>query len=122
MNTNVQISTTGSQANITLINIRGFLDTMVAYDLQEQVNDLLEEGTCKYIVDLEGLEYISSAGIGFFSDLVLRLRKRQGQLVFIHIPEQVQHLFKITRLFEIFTVEDTMQSALARLDVVEEVV
>lgn len=119
MTNTVQVSTTGSQADITLIQIRGFLDTMVAYTLQEQVNALLEEGKCKYIVNLEELEHISSAGIGFFSDLVLKLRKRQGQLVFIHIPEPVQHLFKITRLMEIFTVEETMQDALSKLDAVE---
>ena len=120
MNNTVHVSTTGSQADITLIDIRGFLDTMVAYTLQEQVNALLEEGKDKYIINLEELEYISSAGIGFFSDLVLKLRKCQGQLIFIHIPEQVQHLFKITRLIEIFTVGENMQDALAKLDAVEE--
>lgn len=119
MNNTVQISTTGSHDDITLINIRGFFDTVVAYSLQEQVHTLLGSGRLKYIVNLEELEHISSAGIGFFSGFVLELRKYRGKLIFINIPEQVQYLFKITRLMDLFTVGKSMQEALALLETAE---
>lgn len=116
MTNDVQISTLGAQADITLITIRGFFDTMVAYTLQERVNAFVHEGKVKYIVNLEFLEQISSAGIGFFSAFVLELRKYQGKLIFIHIPERVYDLFKITRLIEIFTVAQDVYAAQAVLD------
>jgi hypothetical protein len=37
-------------------------------------------------------------------------------LVFVHIPEQVKHIFTITRLIELFTVCDSAAAALARLE------
>jgi anti-anti-sigma factor len=116
MKNDVQVKTVGSQADIVQISIRGYLDTMAAYSLQEQVQGLITEGKYRYLIDLEDLEQVSSAGIGFFSGLVMELRKFQGHLVFVHIPEQVQHLFKITRLIELFTVCDDASSALAMLE------
>lgn len=116
MTNNIRISTAGPQADIALIDIRGFLDTVVAFSLQEQVNTLIGTGMRKYIINLEELEHISSAGIGFFSGLALELRKYQGKLVFINIPEQVQYLLKLTRLIEIFTVGQNLQDAFHLLE------
>jgi anti-anti-sigma factor len=89
---------------------------MAAYSLQEQVHTLIGEGKCRFLINLEELDQISSAGIGFFSGLVMELRKLQGDLVFVHIPEQVQHVFKITRLIELFTICDNVPAALAFME------
>jgi anti-sigma B factor antagonist len=116
MSTNVQISTIGSQSDIMLIKIREFLDTVVVYYLQEKVDTLMKDGIFKYIIDLEELEHISSAGIGLFSSMALELRKFQGKLVFINVPDQVRHLFEITRLIEMFTLKQSIQEALTALE------
>ena len=116
MSNDVIIGTIGSQADITLIHIRGFLDTVVAYSLQEQIYALISAGSYKYIIDLKELEQISSAGIGLFSGLVMELRKHHGQLIFLHVPEQVEHVFKITRLIELFIIGENMDQAVAALE------
>lgn len=116
MTNNIRISTAGPQADIALIDIRGFLDTVVAYTLQEQINRLMGTGMRKYIINLEELEHISSAGIGFFSGLVLEFRKYQSKLVFINIPEQIRYLLQATRLIEIFTVGQNLQEAFTLLE------
>lgn len=119
MTNHVQIGAIGTQGEITLIRIRGFLDTVVAYHLQEQVTALMEAGKFEYIINLAELEHISSAGIGVFSDLALRLRKAQGQLIFTNVPEQVWHLFKITRLAEIFPIAPSVQDAVTAIESAE---
>ena len=75
MSNNVQIKEVGSRSDIRLINIRGLLDTVIAYRLQEKMDILIEDGIFKYIIDLEELEHISSAGIGLFSAMALELQK-----------------------------------------------
>ena len=116
MSNNVQIKKIGSQSDIRLINIRGPLDTVEAYHLQEKMDTLIEDGILKYIVNLEELEHISSAGIGIFSAVALELRKLQGQIIFIHVPEQVLHLFEITRLIEFFTIKESINEAITILE------
>jgi len=116
MSNDVQITAIGSHDDVLEISIRGFLDTMAAYSLQEEVHELIGEGQYRYLMNLEELEQISSAGIGFFSGLVMELRKHHGDLVFVHIPEHVQHVFKMTRLIELFTVCDSVAAALDFMD------
>ena len=116
MTNDVQITMVGSQADVVEIVIRGYLDTMAAYALQEHIQKYIREGKYRYLINLEDLEQISSAGIGLFSGLVMELRRHQGDLAFVHIPEQVQHIFKITRLIELFTVFDDTESALDFMD------
>ncbi len=116
MSSNVQIGAVGSQSDIMLIKIRGFLDTVVAYHLQEKVGALIKDGIFKYIINFEELEYISSAGIGFLSRMALELRKHHGKLIFINVPEQVRHLFEITRLIEMFTIGEDVQEAVNALE------
>jgi anti-anti-sigma factor len=116
MSNNVQIKEVGSQSDIRLINIRGLLDTVIAYHLQEKMDILIEDGIFKYIIDLEELEHISSAGIGLFSAMAMELQKLHGQIIFTHVPEQVLHLFEITRLIEIFTIRETINEAIKILE------
>ena len=120
MTNTVQIGAIGAQADIVLISIRGFMDTVAAYHLQERVNALIEEGKFKYIINLVELEHVSSAGIGVFSDMAIRLPKYHGKLIFTNVPEQVWHLFKITRLAEIFPIRESVQAAVDELESAEE--
>jgi len=112
----VQIGTIGAQADIMLIKIRGLLDAVVAYHLQEKVNALLEDGIFKYIINLEELEHITSAGIGFFSGLAMELQKHHGQIIFINVPVPVQHLFNIMRLIEIFPMRESIKDAVTAIE------
>jgi hypothetical protein len=66
MTADVHITAIGSQANVLEIAIRGFLDTMAAYALQERIHAQIIAGHHRYVINLEALEQISSAGIGFF--------------------------------------------------------
>lgn len=116
MTHDVQITTMApvndSETEVLEVSIRGFLDTMAAYSLQERVHQRISEGQYWYIINLQDLDHISSAGIGFFSGLALELRRHQGEVVFLHVPEHVRHVFTITRLSEIFTICDDAASAL----------
>lgn len=120
MSNNVRIKEIGAQNDITLITIRGSLDTVVAYHLQEQVEALIENGCYKYLIDLKELKHISSAGVGLFSAVILDLQRHNGEIIFVNIPDQVHQVLKITRLIEILTLAESMEEALAILEAVEE--
>ena len=49
-----------SQENVALLKIEGRLDTVTAPNLENQINELNVNGV---VLDLENLEYISSAGL-----------------------------------------------------------
>jgi anti-anti-sigma factor len=89
MPNNVQIKTVGTQANIAVIQIRGALDTPLAYDLECKGSALINSGISNCIINLEHIEYISSAGIEFFHGLAYKLRQNHGEVIFIQVPAKI---------------------------------
>jgi len=53
-------------------------------------------------IDLAGLEYISSAGIGLLVKAQLRLQEKGQRLVLINAPQRVRMVFGLANLEEFF--------------------
>ena len=119
MRNNVKIKLVGVRSDIRLITIRGVLDSMTAYPLQDRVEALIEEGDRKYLIDLEEVEHISSAGVGFFSAVILKLQRHHGKVLFVNIPPQVYEVLELTRLIEIFTVVKSLEEGIATLEAMD---
>ncbi|GAK56857.1 anti-sigma factor antagonist [Candidatus Vecturithrix granuli] len=116
MSSHIKVSTIEAEEQIVLMTIRGSLDTVVVFHLQEQVETLINAGHYKFLINLQELEHISSAGVGLFSAIILDLERHHGKVVFINIPEQVYDILKLTHLIEIFTIAQTQEEAIALLE------
>ena len=108
----IQIETVESHADIVMVYIRGPLDTVAAYEFHEKMDNLINNGLYKFIINLKELDYISSAGIGVFPGMALELQKHQGGIVFINVSGKIYKLFEMIGLTVIFTVKETLEEAL----------
>ncbi len=115
MTQDIKITTLDPDADIISIAILGSLDAVLAYKLQSNIELQMRQGHGKYLVDFEELEYISSAGIGVLSSLILHLQKQQGKMIFINVPDRVHELLHLTRLSEIFPIAENVEQALQEL-------
>jgi anti-anti-sigma factor len=70
--------------NLTVITVKGELDANTAGDFDALVTKLLGEGTSKLLVDIDGVTYIASAGVGVFVGNVQALRDRGGDLAIVY--------------------------------------
>jgi len=61
---------------------------------EQALNRLRASGRAKIIVDLAGLEYISSSGLAFFG-YGGPLPQAGGDLAFVRLSEKVQKIFKV---------------------------
>lgn len=83
------------------VKLEGRLDTLTAPDLEEDMQGSLE-GVTDLVVDLEALEYVSSAGLR----VLLRLMKlMKQQMVIRNVSELVGEVFEVTGFSDIFTIE-----------------
>lgn len=81
----------------------GRLDTTTAPQLETEVKDSLE-GVTALVLDLAGLEYISSAGLR----VVLSAQKamnKQGSMVVRNVNEYVMEVLEVTGFADILTLE-----------------
>ena len=83
--------------------LEGRLDTSTAPLLEEELRNSLDD-IKRLVLDLEKLEYLSSAGLR----VVLAAQKRmskQGQMLLKHVPEVIMEIFEVTGFVDILTIE-----------------
>tara|TARA_R110002020_G_scaffold387746_4_gene598517 strand:- start:38 stop:379 length:342 start_codon:yes stop_codon:yes gene_type:complete len=78
--------------------------------LVEVVSDAVEEGVRKFVVDLSEVRYISSSGIGLLITMLTKMRNKDGEVYLTAPSEHVKKLLIITKLNNIFTVFDSIES------------
>jgi anti-sigma B factor antagonist len=80
--------------------------------LRSAVRRLLEEGKKKILLNLAGVGYIDSSGIGELVSSYTAINKEQGQLKLLNLTQKLQDLLAITKLLTVFDVYENETEAL----------
>jgi anti-sigma B factor antagonist len=94
---------------ISILNIQGFLDAHTAPDFENELQKILKEDRYNIIVNLNGLQYISSAGLGVFMGVIEDLRNKGGDLKICCASQKVFKVFDLLgfpSLYEFYEGED----------------
>ncbi len=83
--------------------------------LQHSVNEHLGESVTQCAVDLSGIRYINSAGIGVLVSLLTKFRSRGGEMVLINPADHPKKMLALTKLTNIFTVSADQAAARQQL-------
>ena len=89
--------------NELIVELEGRLDTVAAPELEEQIEPALE-GVEKLIMDLESLEYISSAGLRVMLT-TMQTMEEQGEMIVRNVGPDVMEVFKLTGFAGILNIE-----------------
>ena len=82
------------------VKLEGPLDVRTSPDLERALFPALE-GMTDVDVDLEGVDYISSAGLRILLAVEQTVEEKQGTLVIRNVCENVMDIFKITGFDEV---------------------
>ncbi len=110
--------TTDSTTQDGILYIRLTGDLIGAPDtnqLLETVNRHLDQSTPNCAVDLSGIRYINSTGIGVLVSLLTKFRSRGGEMVLINPADHPRKMLALTKLTNIFAVADDDQAAREKL-------
>jgi anti-sigma B factor antagonist len=97
---------------IGLLTFVGFsskriLDQHFLHLINEEICRFEEKPGCKkMILDLENIEYISSADLGSLIILRKKIMNVGGYLSFCNVASQIREVFEITMLEKVFSIED----------------
>jgi anti-anti-sigma factor len=105
----------GDDHKIQLV-LNGYLDTYNSPEFQNHINSLINSGI-KYIVfNCNGLNYISSTGIGAFTSFLKLLKQRKGDMVLYGLQSKVREVFELLGFTKFFKIADNMDDALLKLN------
>ncbi len=100
--------------NIAVLSLRGNLIGDPDTDnLREKIYSLLQEDFTKIVVDMKGVRWISSSGLGTLIASLTSVRNKSGDLRLANITDKVESLFAITQLVKVFKTYETVDRAVA---------
>lgn len=90
--------------NYTVLNIIGRLDTNTAGILENCISNLFEQKKFFFILNLEKLDYISSAGLRVLLGAQKEINKLNGEMIIKNANTDVMEVFSITGFTKILKI------------------
>jgi anti-sigma B factor antagonist len=98
--------------DVTVLDIKGKI-TLGEGDeqLKDKVNSLMNQGHKKILLNLEGVPYIDSAGLGEIVRTYTTVSRQGGSLKLLNLTKRIQDLLSITKLLTVFETFDAENEA-----------
>lgn len=88
----------------TIVKLTGEIDVYTSDSLKEILLPLTKKSGEKIKIDMEGITYLDSTGLGVFISAYKSTEQNNSELELIHVKNRVLRLFKVTGLHEIMNV------------------
>jgi anti-sigma B factor antagonist len=99
-----------------VLAIEGFLDAHTAPEFEKAIEQAVQEGHVRLVVDCARLTYISSAGLGVFMSFLEDVRERGGDLKVAALDANVYQVFEVLGFPALLDIEPTVEDAIARFE------
>lgn len=104
--------------NILVVDVDGELDHHTALVLKGEIQTELDKGVVRHIVlDLSGLDFMDSSGLGVLLGRYKELSKWQGRMLAFGLQPVVEKLFRLTGLNKLIPVCADLAACLKALGV-----
>jgi anti-sigma B factor antagonist len=81
--------------------------------LKDKVQSLIQQGHKNVLVDLGGVSFVDSAGLGELVQAYATVKNRSGALKLLNVTKRLRDLLVVTKLLTVFDTYDSEASALA---------
>ena len=98
--------------DVTILDLKGKM-TLGEGDelLKDKINSLLAAGRKKLLLNLEGVPYIDSAGLGEVVRTYTTVSRQGGSLKLLNLTKRIEDLLSITKLLTVFETFDSETEA-----------
>jgi len=107
----MKISTTNIEA-VSVVRLEGNLDTTTSIDAQESLNQLIDGGASKVLVNFASVGFVSSAGLRILLATAKKLKVAGGKLRISNLNQTVTEVFEISGFSAILDVFASEEEAL----------
>ncbi len=101
-----------SRPPYTVLAVTGEIDVYSAPRLREKLVELVSQGHRQIVVDLEGVDFLDSTGLGVLVGGLKRLRSHDGDLTLVCTQARILKVFEITGLTTVFRISASVDEAM----------
>jgi anti-sigma B factor antagonist len=106
----IDVDRTGA---VAVVAPKGELDMAVSDRLKRMLAELIEGGQPRVVMDLAGVAYIDSSGMGALVAAMKQARAAGGDLRLCGLQDDVRAIFEMTRLSKAMAIHPSRSDALA---------
>ena len=107
----ISVSKRGYGEDVYVVRVDGFIDTLTAPELERTLGTMVDQGKYRLIIDLGGVDYISSAGWGIFISRIREIRRNGGDLKLARMSPSVYEVFELLEFDRILRAYDSVEEA-----------
>ena len=108
----MKIHHVGQKKDYTVVAVEGRMDAVSAPEFEKFLNGLIDEGALKVIVDFQGLDYISSAGLRSVLITAKKIQSKSGEILIASLHDTVKEIFEISGFSTIIPIHASVDAAL----------
>jgi anti-sigma B factor antagonist len=99
------------QGDVCNIILKGELDVYSAPRLKQDLNTRIDSGCTKLILNMEGVGFVDSSGLGVLVSALRRAREHDGGVRIVCTKENILKIFRITGLDKVFPIFSDSEEA-----------
>jgi anti-sigma B factor antagonist len=107
----ISVSESGQDDRISLIRVDGVIDTLTAVQLEEVLDKMIKRERFFIVLDLAGVDYISSAGWGIFISRIKEVREKGGDIKLANMVPNVMEVYELLEFDNILSAYDDIKNA-----------
>ena len=100
------------EKDVVVVATRGELVAENTNQLYDHFDELVKQGKCNFVIDMEHLKFLDSSGLASFVKLYKRVQPATGDVRLCCIQPDIQRIFELTRLNKVFTIFNDRRSAI----------
>jgi anti-sigma B factor antagonist len=102
----------GENSSTVQLVLNGYLDTYNSPEFQSHINGMINSGMQCIIFNCNGLNYISSTGIGAFTAFLKLLKQKKGEMALFGLQKKVMEVFQLLGFTKFFKIGSSFEEAL----------
>lgn len=92
--------------NCSLVTVSGRVDSLTAPQFNEALKKLFQDEQYKVVIDLEHVNYVSSAGLRVLIDAQKTCKPQGGLVALAHVPQRIYETLELAGLTSLFRIEN----------------
>lgn len=113
MSDQLEITRGSGSDGTSILRLRGRMEAGGAQQLRERCSELREEGNSRLVIDLDGVSFVASSGLGTFLLLTEEFRAAGGKLTLAAPQGGVVQVLELLNLDQFLDISPSLEGALA---------
>jgi len=108
----IKIDVYRNNPKIIIVYAIGCIDTYSTPFFQKKMNLIIKEGFNNIVLNMSGLNYMSSTGVGSLTAILKSIRPMNGKLVLVGIQSKIYDVLQLLGFSQFFDVRDNNEVAI----------